>query len=81
MHELRTTTRELGAELQQRRSNENESTSQRQELAATQAQLLKQLMRANSRLQRRINDVLDPQQRKKLDSFERTSEVTVGEGN
>jgi hypothetical protein len=38
-------------------------------------------MRANSRLQRKINDVLDPKQRKKLDSFQRTTEVTVGGGN
>ena len=38
-------------------------------------------MRANSGLQRQINDVLDPQQRKKLDSFKRTSEVTMGEGS
>jgi Spy/CpxP family protein refolding chaperone len=81
MHELRTISGELGAALQQSQSNEDEDTPQRQKLAATQARLLKQLMRANSRLQRRINDVLDPQQRKKLDSFKRTSEVTVGEGN
>jgi hypothetical protein len=38
-------------------------------------------MRANLRLQRRIDEVLDSQQRKKLDAFKRTSEVTVGEGN
>jgi Spy/CpxP family protein refolding chaperone len=78
-HELRTISRELGAAMQQSQSNENEGAAPR--LAATQAQLLKQLMRANSRLQRRINDVLNPQQRKKLDSFKRTSEVTEGEGN
>jgi mevalonate kinase len=81
MHELRTISGELGAALQQSQNNENEGTPQRQKLAATQARLLKQLMRANSRLQRRINDVLDPQQRKKLDSFKRTSDVTVAEGN
>lgn len=83
MHELRTTSGELGVALQQSQSNENQNevTPQRQKLAATQARLLKQLMRANSRLQRRINDVLDPQQRKKLDSFKRTGEVTVEEGN
>jgi hypothetical protein len=79
MHELRTISGELGAAIQQSQNNENERTAQR--LAARQAQLLKQLMRANSRLQRRINDVLNPQQRKKLDSFRRTSEVMVGEGN
>jgi hypothetical protein len=81
MHELRTISGELGAALQQSQSNEKEGTPQRQKLAATQARLLKQLMRANSRLQRRINDVLDPLQRRKLDSFKRTSEVTVGEAN
>jgi len=61
---------------QQRQNNDTEGAPQR--LAATQARLLKQLMRANSRLQKRINDVLDPRQRKKLDTFRRTSEVTVG---
>jgi hypothetical protein len=81
MHELRTISGELGAAIQQSQNNENQGTPQRQRLAATQARLLKQLIRANSHLQRRINDVLDPQQRKKLDSFKRTSEVTVGEGN
>jgi Spy/CpxP family protein refolding chaperone len=79
MHELRTISGELGASVQQRQNNENEGAAQR--LAAKQALLLKQLMRANSRLQRKINDVLDPKQRKKLDSFKRMSEVTVGEGN
>ena len=52
-----------------------------QSLAATQTRLLEQLMKANSRLQRRIDDVLNPEQRKKLDAFKRTGEVTVGEGN
>jgi Spy/CpxP family protein refolding chaperone len=79
MDELRTISAELGVANQKSRSNENEGAAQR--LAAKQARLLKQLMRANSRLQRRINDVLDPQQRKKLDSLTRTSEVTVVEGN
>jgi LTXXQ motif family protein len=79
MLELRTTSRELGATLQQSQNNEDQGAAQR--LAATQARLLKQLMRANSHLQRRINGVLDPMQRRKLDSFKRTSEVTVGEGN
>jgi hypothetical protein len=79
MDELRTISAELGVANQKRRNNENEGAAQR--LAAKQARLLKQLMRANSRLQRRINDVLDPQQRKKLDSLTRTSEVTVVEGN
>ena len=87
MAELRTISAELGVaiqqsrnnEIQQSRNNENEGTAQR--LAVKQARLLKQLMSANSRLQRRINDVLDPQQRRKLDSFRRASEVTVVEGN
>lgn len=38
-------------------------------------------MIANLHLQRRIDNVLNPQQRKKLDVLKRTSEVTVGEGN
>jgi LTXXQ motif family protein len=79
MHELRTISGELGAAIQQSQNHENEGTAQR--LAARQARLLKQLMRANSRLQQRINDVLDSQQRKKLDSIKRASEATVGEGN
>jgi hypothetical protein len=60
-------------------NNDNEGAAQK--LAATQARLLKQLMRTNLRLQRRIDEVLDSQQRKKLDALRRTSEVTVGEGN
>jgi Spy/CpxP family protein refolding chaperone len=79
MQELRTISGELGAVLQQSQNDENEGTAQR--LAASQARLLKQLMRANSRLQARIDDVLDSQQRKKLDSFKRASEATGGEGN
>jgi len=79
MHELRTTSGELGTAIQQGQNNGNERPAQ--SLAARQARLLKQLMTANSRLQRRINDVLDPRQRKKLDSFRRTSEVTVGAEN
>ena len=79
MAELRTISAELGVAIQQSRNNENEGTAQR--LAVKQARLLKQLMSANSRLQRRINDVLDPQQRRKLDSFRRASEVTVVEDN
>jgi Spy/CpxP family protein refolding chaperone len=77
MDELRTISAELVAN--QKSRTENEGAAQR--LAAKQARLLKQLMRANSRLQRRINDVLDPQQRKKLDSLTRSSEVTVVDGN
>jgi len=76
MDELRTISAELGVAIQQSHKNENEGTAQR--LAARQARLLKQLMSANSRLQRRINDVLDAQQCRKLDSFKRTSQVTGG---
>jgi Spy/CpxP family protein refolding chaperone len=81
MHELQTISGELGAAIQHGQTNENEGTGPRQRLAARQARLLEQLMTANSLLQQRISDVLDPQQRKKLESFKRTSEVTVGEGN
>jgi len=79
MDELRTIRAELRVAIQQSQNTENEGTAQT--LAARQARVLKQLMKANSRLQQRINDVLDPQPRKKLDSFKRTSEVTVAEGN
>ncbi len=79
MDELRTISAELGVAIQQSHKNDNEGTAKR--LVARQARLLKQLMSTNSRLQRRINDVLDPQQRKKLDSFKRTSQVTFVDGN
>ena len=79
MLELRTVSAELGVAIRQSQNNDNEGAAQK--LAATQARLLKQLMRANLRLQRRIDEVLDPQQRKKLDAFKRTGEVTIGEGN
>src|SRR5271155_3250199 len=79
MLELRTISAELGVAIRQSQNNDNEGAAQK--LAATQARLLKQLMRANLRLQRRIDEVLDPQQRKKLDAFKRTGEVTIGDGN
>jgi len=79
MDELRTISAELSVAIQQGQNNENKGIVQR--LAAKQERLLKQLMSTNSRLQRRINDVLDPEQRKKLDFFKRTSEVTVVKGN
>ena len=79
MHELRAVSGQLSAANQPRQNNENEGAAQR--LTATQAQLLMQLMRANTRLQQRINEVLDQQQRQKFDSFRRTSEISVGEGN
>jgi len=79
INELRTIRAELRVAIQQRQNTENEGTAQT--LAARQARVLKQLMKANSRLQQRISDVLDPQQRKKLDFFKRTSEVTAADGN
>lgn len=79
MLELQAISRELGVAVQQPQNSDNGGPAK--ELAATKTRLLKQLMRANSRLQRRIDDVLDPQQRRKLDAFKRMSEVTVGEGN
>jgi hypothetical protein len=77
--ELRTVSAELGVAIQQSQNTDNEGHAQ--SLAAKKARLLKQLMRANSRLQRRIDAVLDSQQRKKLETFKRMGEVTVGEGN
>jgi Spy/CpxP family protein refolding chaperone len=79
MLELRTVSAELGVAIRQNQSDDNERVAQG--LAATQARLLKQLMRANSRLQRRIDDVLEPQQRKKLDVFRRKAEVSLVHGN
>ena len=79
MDELRTIRAELRVAIQQSQNTENEGTTQT--LAARQARVLKQLMKGNSRLQQRINDVLDRQQRKKLDFFKRMSEVTAVDGN
>jgi hypothetical protein len=79
MLKLRTVGAELGVAIRQNRSNDNDGVSQ--SLAATQARLLKQLIRTNSRLQRRIDDVLDPQQRKKLDALRHKAEVSVVHGN
>jgi hypothetical protein len=79
MLELRAVSRELGIVIRQSQNKDDGAASQR--LRSSQARLIKQLIKANSRLQRRIDDVLDPQQRKKLDAFRRTVEVTVGEGN
>ena len=75
---IRTVSAELGIVRQSQNSN-NESVAQ--SLAVTQTRLLKQLIAANSRLQRRINDVLDPQQREKLGYFNRANEVTVMGGD
>ena len=79
MDELRTVGAQLGVAIRQHRSNDNEGVAQ--SLAAVQARLLKRLMRANSRLQRRIDDLLDPQQRKKLDALRHKAEVSVVQGN
>jgi hypothetical protein len=79
MDELRTVSAELGVAVRQSQSNDNEGVAQ--SLAATQARLLKQLMRANSRLQRRIDDVLGPRQRKKLDALRHKAEVSVVHGS
>jgi hypothetical protein len=78
MLELQTINGERAAS-QQRQNNDNEGDPQR--LAAMQARLLTQLMRANWRLGKRIHEVLNSRQRKKLDTFGRTSEVTVRKGN
>jgi hypothetical protein len=43
-------------------------------LGVAQARVLKQLMRTNSRLQQKINDVLDSRQRRKLDLLKRANE-------
>jgi hypothetical protein len=77
MLELRIVAAEQGVAIRQSQNTDNEGPAQT--LAAKQARLLKQLMRANSRLQRKIDAVLDSQQRKKLDTFKRLDEVTVGE--
>jgi LTXXQ motif family protein len=79
MFELRTISGELSVATQLSQNNDQEGSAGR--LAATQARLLKRLMMANARLQRRIDDVLNPQQRKKLDAFKRTGDVRMGEGN
>jgi Spy/CpxP family protein refolding chaperone len=79
MDELRTVSAELGVAIRQNQSNDNEGVAQ--SLAATQARLLKQLMRANSRLQRRIDDVLGPQQLKKLDALRQKAKVSVVHGS
>jgi Spy/CpxP family protein refolding chaperone len=79
MDELRTVSAGLGVAIRQNQSNESEGVAQ--SLAATQARLLKQLMRANSRLQRKIDEVLGRQQRKKLDALRHKAEVSVVHGS
>ncbi len=77
--ELRRVSAELGAAIRRNPSNDNEGVAQT--LAAAQARLLKQLMKENSHLQRRIGDVLGPQQRKKLDALRHEAEVSVVHGS
>ena len=79
MDELRTVGAELSVAIRQNHGNDNEGVAQ--SLAATQAHLLKQLMRANSRLQRRIDSVLGRQQRKKLDALRHEAEVSAVHGS
>jgi hypothetical protein len=79
MDELRTVGAELGVAIRQNHGNDNEGVAQ--SLAARQARLLKQLMRANSRLERRIDNVLGRQQRKKLDALRHEAEVSVVHGS
>ena len=65
MHEVQAV-RELRAAIQQKQNNEDDEAEQT--LAATNQEVLKQaLMKANSRLQQRINGVLDSRQQKKFD--------------
>ena len=73
MLQLRTVNADLGVAIRRNQNNDDKGVAS--SLAATQARLLKQLMTANLRLQRRIDDVLDPQQRKKLDAFK--AEISV----
>lgn len=79
MHALETTSSELGSAIQQRRNNHSDQAIQR--LSAVQTKLLEQLMTCNSRLRQHINGILSLRQRKRLDTFIRTTDVTVGEGN
>ena len=79
MDELQTVSAALGVAIRQNQSNESAGVAQ--SLAATQARLLKQLMRANSRLQRKIDEVLGRQQRKKLDALRHRAEVSVVHGS
>ena len=79
MDELRAVGTGLSVLMRQNQSNDNEGAAQ--SLAATQARLLKQLMRVSSRLQRRIDDVLGPQQRRKLDALRHKAEVSEVHGS
>jgi hypothetical protein len=79
MHELQATNSELDSAIQQRRNSNSERAIQR--LSAMQVKLLEQLMKSNSRLRQHINGMLSSRQRKRLDTFIRTTEVAVGEGN
>jgi hypothetical protein len=79
MHELQIISSELGSAIQQRRNSDSERAIPR--LSALQVKLLDQLMTSNSRLRQNINGILSSRQRKRLETFMRTTGVTVGEGN
>ena len=71
MAQLRTTREKL---LTARTDDPNEKEVKA--LAATQAHLVAKLIVANARMQSKIYELLNPEQRKKLDDFKRTSETT-----
>jgi len=79
MHELQIISSELGSAIQQGRNNNSERAIQ--SLSAMQIKLLDQLMTSNSRLRQHINGILSSRQRKRLETFIRTTGVAVGEGN
>jgi hypothetical protein len=79
MHELQIISSELGSAIQQGRNDNSERAIQ--SLSAMQVRLLEQLMTSNSRLRQHINGILSSRQRKRLETFIRTTGVAVGEGN
>ena len=79
MHELQIISSELGSAVQQGRNSDSERAIQR--LSALQVKLLDHLMTSNSRLRQNINGILSSQQRKRLETFMRTTGVTAGGGN
>jgi hypothetical protein len=79
MHELQIISSELGSAIQQGRNRSSERAIQ--SLSTLQIKLLDQLMTSNTRLRQNINGILSLRQRKRLESFMRTTGVAVGEGN
>jgi hypothetical protein len=79
LDELRIVSAEVGVAIRQNPSNGNEGVAQ--SLVARQARLLTELLKENSRLQRRIGEVLGPHQRKKLGALRHKAEVSVGQGS